>query len=110
MVIPSGQQGSTSRRTERRGVELGIAEAGFCQSVSGWHVDATAKPARDAEAHIVDEDDHNIRRPLRRVQGRLLRGRGISRVERYRASIRLIGDRENLASYPDILCHARGSF
>src|SRR5262245_28447849 len=88
-------------------MELVVAQAALCQSVSGWHVHAAAKGARDPEAHVVEQDHHDIRCTRWRVQYRLLRGVGTSRVEGYGLPKRLIGDGKNLASYFDILCHAR---
>lgn len=46
-----------------------VAQPGFRQTIRGGHVDTAAKGARDAQGHIIDQHNHDIRRSVWRVPG-----------------------------------------
>ena len=51
------------------------------QAIGRRHVDRPAEGARHAEAHVVDEDDQDVRRALGRLHLEARRRRGLAGVE-----------------------------
>src|SRR5262249_12816152 len=68
-------------------------------------LDEAAEGARNAEAHVIEQNDHDIGRAVRSAQRGLRWGGRVSGIERDRATIGLIGNRKNLASNVRILSH-----
>ena len=69
VVVAPGQQRRAGRRAQRGRVEAGVLEAVGGQPLEcrrSWR--ATERAVR-AEAGIVDEDEQDVRRPLRRADG-----------------------------------------
>jgi len=48
-------------------MELVVAQPVVGEAIDGWHVNRPAERARHAEAHVVDEDDEDVRRSLGRL-------------------------------------------
>ena len=65
-MIASGLQRGAGRRAERRGVEVVVAETLARDPVHDRHRHRAAERARDAEAHVVDQHDHDVGRARRR--------------------------------------------
>src|SRR5215831_18943590 len=104
-MISSGQEGSTCRRPQSRGVKVVVPQPVCCEPLGRRHSHAAAKAARNAEAHVVYEDDDYIGCSFGRAKHCLFWGFGISRIKRNRSSISLIGNRQDLPAYAYILCH-----
>src|SRR5271170_6729148 len=60
MVIASGDQRRSSRRTERGGVELGVAQSRICNSVQCRCRDHASKRTANAIPLIVGHDEQDI--------------------------------------------------
>ena len=65
MVAPAEQRGARGR-AQRRGVELVVAKAVLRQPVHRRRRDRSAERGRRPEAHVIGEDDEDVRRAFRR--------------------------------------------
>src|SRR5215813_12367884 len=65
MMVASGNQRGSSRRTQRRGVKPIEAQTFGRQLIHGWRGNAAAKSAELAEACVIDQYQNNIRRTFR---------------------------------------------
>ena len=68
MMITARQQRSPRRRTQRCGVETVVHQTTRRQPVRRRRTTRTTKRARRAETDIIQQDDQNVRRTLRRQQ------------------------------------------
>jgi hypothetical protein len=80
MVAP-GVERRARRRTQRRGVEVVVAQALLGEAIERRHRDRPAEAARHAEAHVVDQHDHHVGRALRRLDLEARRHRHVTRVK-----------------------------
>ena len=80
-MVAARQERDARRRTERRRVELVVAETARGQTVQGRRLDAATEGAGRAEADVVDQDDYDIGRAFGRFDGEARRGRRIARVD-----------------------------
>ena len=60
-MIPPGNQGCSSWTAERCGVEVVELQAVVSQHLKGWSMAGTTKGTRRAEAHIIEQNQQNIR-------------------------------------------------
>ncbi len=76
MVIAPGEQRRPCGRAERRGVELRVAQPRLRQPVHGRRRDRSAERAGCAKAHVVSEDEQDVRRAFRggHLLGKVLDG------------------------------------
>ena len=84
MVITARQQRSPRRRTQRGGVETVVRQTTRREPVRRRRTTRTTERARRAETDIIEQDDQNVRRTLRRQQG-------LDRRERSVRVLRVIG-------------------
>ncbi len=68
--IAPGKQCGARRRTDRSGVEIGVAQPLVCQRIEIGCVDYPAERARRTEADIVDQYPHDIGGACRRLYRR----------------------------------------
>ena len=68
VMIAAGKQRLPRRRAQRSGVEARVLQAAFGELLEVRGLTRTAEDARCAVADVVDENDENIRRTLRRPQ------------------------------------------
>ena len=68
MVIASGEQRLARGRAERGGVEAVEFQAARREPLRRRRVARPPEGARRAEAHVVEQDDEDVRRALRRPQ------------------------------------------
>ena len=61
VMIAPGDQGCSSWTAERCGVEVVKLQAVVSQHLKGWRMAGTAKGTRRAEAHIIEQNQQNIR-------------------------------------------------
>ena len=77
VMVPAGQQGLPRRRTQRRGVEPGVAQPALGQPLEVRGVQRTAERRRRAETRVIQQDHQHIRRTRRRPQRNDRRERGV---------------------------------
>src|SRR4051812_45003373 len=77
MVVATGEQRGTGTRAERGRVEVGVAETGFRQAVDGRRRDVRPVAAQLREADVVEDDQHEVGRPLGCACGRWPPRRGL---------------------------------
>ena len=95
MVAP-GQQRGARWGAERGSVEIIVAVALRGELFERRHVDRAAERARLAEAHVVDQDHHDVWCPRRRSHRRYRRRRdGVAYVERGQMRPLRLGDRQH---------------
>jgi hypothetical protein len=61
VVVASRLQRGAGWRTERRGVELIVAQPALGETVEGWRRDRTAERARGTVPKVINEDDNDVR-------------------------------------------------
>ena len=61
MMVPSGFQRDSRRRTQRGGVEIVEAQAACCELIEGRRADRTTERTGSTEADVVDQHDDHIR-------------------------------------------------
>ena len=61
VVIAAREQRRARRRTDGRVVEGVVAQPLVRQTIGGRHAHGATESARDAEAHVVDQDEQNVR-------------------------------------------------
>ena len=61
VMIPPGDQGCPSWTAQRCGVEVVELQAVVGQHLEGGRVTGTAKGTRRAEAHVIEQNQQNIR-------------------------------------------------
>ena len=66
VMIAPGQQRRAGRRAQRRGVEVGVAQAACGQPVDVRRLDRGAVAAEMRKAEVVEQDDQHVRRALAR--------------------------------------------
>ncbi len=107
MVVAPGQQRLARRRAQGRGVEAVVLQAARRQLLRVRRLAGAAEGARRAEAGVVDQDDQDVGRALRRAQllnRRELRVR-ILRVVGDQPGARRIGNRQVRAVYRVFVIH-----
>src|SRR5271163_850084 len=62
MVVASGQQSLSRRRTERRGMKSGVLQSLGRQPFRRRRIAWSAKGARGAKARVVNQDEQDVRR------------------------------------------------
>ena len=82
MVVVAGQQRRAGRAAQRRGVKAVVLQPAGRQLLQRRHVDRPAEGAAVAEADVVDQHDHDVRRALRRLHLEARRRLRVARVER----------------------------
>ena len=70
MMVAPGEQRRARRRAHRGGVEARIAQAFGSELVDGPRLDRRAVAAEIGKSHIVEQDDQDVRRALRRFRRR----------------------------------------
>ncbi len=98
MVAPA-EQGSAGGRTQRRGVEPVVLQAGRGQPLGRRGLARAAERARGGEAHVVEQDHQHVGRSRRRTHGldRREGGRRVLGVERTIPLELPIGDGQDAA-------------
>src|SRR6184192_2265497 len=79
--LRAGDERGACRRTERGGMELGVAQARLREAIHGRSRDDAAKGAGDAVALIVGHDQQHVGRALGRHHGRWPGGFRVRRAE-----------------------------
>jgi len=69
VMVPSRDERRARRGTERRGVELRVAKPALGDPLEGGRRDRPAERTAGAEADIISQDDQNVRRVLRSLNG-----------------------------------------
>ncbi len=69
VVVAAGQQRGPGGRTQRRGVETVVPQPFLGQRVTGRGFNRPTKCCGGAEADVVEQHDHHVRRPLRGPDG-----------------------------------------
>ena len=95
VVIAAVQQRRARRRADRRVVEGVVAQPLLRQAIGGRHVHRPAESARDAEAHVVDQDEQHVGRALGRLHLEARRRRGVADVELRDRRIARLRDRQH---------------
>ena len=96
MVVAPGQDGPTRRRAQGRGVHIGVAQALGREAVEHRGLHQAAERRQLTEADVIKDEEHHVRRTLRRARG--LRPRRAGRVgrpaddPRERGALRVGGD------------------
>lgn len=80
MMIAASQQRGSCWRAECRGVEPGVAQAGFSDPVHCRCRYDASKRVRSAKADVIRHDEQNIRCILRRYRDRWSAGFGLRRI------------------------------
>ena len=70
VVVAPGHQRLPGRRAQRRDVEAAVAQPLVRQPLGGRHLARAAVRRGRAEAHVVDEHDHDVRGARDRLDGR----------------------------------------
>jgi hypothetical protein len=81
MVVAAREQRGARGRAERRRVKAVETLAVLREPLEGRHLARTAERARVAEAHVVDEHDHDVRRARGRTHLEALRRHDLARVD-----------------------------
>src|SRR5579872_4502470 len=63
MVAPGEQRGA-GRRTQRRGMEIGVAQTTLGEAIDVRRIDGRTVAAEMREAGIVEQDDDDVRRSI----------------------------------------------
>ena len=97
VVVPPRQQRRPGRRAQRRDVEAVVAQAVLREPRVVRGLDRTAEGARVSEAGVVDQDEENVRRVLRRLDVTRLApiGLGVPEGPLRRAAERRAPNRKN---------------
>jgi hypothetical protein len=69
VVISSGEQRGPRRRAERRGVKAGVLQAVCRDAIERGSRNQPAERAELPVPGVVDQDEHDVRRPFRRPRG-----------------------------------------
>ena len=80
VMVPPGKQRHTSRRADRRCVKTVKFQTILGEPFAGWHMDRTTEGARLTKPHVVNQDNHNIRSPLRCLDFKTPRRCRLSRI------------------------------
>ena len=104
VVVTAAEQRRPRRRADRRRVELVVAQPRLGQAVGRRHVDRPPERARDAEAHVVDQHDQDVRRPVGRFHLEARRRRGLAGIELGLVRVVRLPDRQHRA----VKCGGRG--
>ena len=81
MVVAAGQQRHARGRAEGRGVKAVVLEPLAGKAVERRHGNGAAERARVAEADVIDQEDDDVGRALRRLHLEPRRRLGVTRVE-----------------------------
>ena len=108
VVVPSGLERVARRRAQRRRVEVVEAQAALREPVHRRRVDRPAERARPAEAHVVDQHDHDIGRAGWCLDLEPRRRLGVPRVELLVGRRFRFGERQHRAIGFTSRCGRRG--